>query len=134
MSVSFYRDGLGLEVQSRIEGPKEYHAEVLGYPGCYLRVAFFKIPDSPSLELIQYVHPEGTSGCMETYNTGNGHLSFVVDDLHGMVEKLKKLGGTPRSEAPVKITSGPNLGLEVVFIRDPDGISIELFQPPAGSS
>jgi lactoylglutathione lyase len=132
-SVGFYHNGLGLELLNRIEGPKEYHAQVLGYPGCHLRVAFFKIPDSPPIELIEYVYPGGSSHSMETFNTGNGHIALVVDDLPRMVEVLKNLGGTPRSETPIKITSGPNMGAQVIFIRDPDGISIELFQP-AGSA
>ena len=30
------------------------------------------------------------------------------------------------------ITEGPNAGARAFYVRDPDGYSVELFQPPPG--
>lgn len=129
-SIAFYSEALGLEVTSRIEGPKEYHADVLGYPHVHLRVAFLAVPSGPAIELIEYIDPEPTSQSMETYAVGNGHICFLVEDVEDSARRLVNHGATARSEGPVLITSGPNKGVRVMFLRDPDGISIELYQAP----
>ena len=41
------------------------------------------------------------------------------------------LGARPVSEAPITITSGPNIGACAAYLRDPDGITIELFEVPS---
>jgi catechol 2,3-dioxygenase-like lactoylglutathione lyase family enzyme len=66
---------------------------------------------------------------METYNVGNGHLCLTTDDIHGDVERLRGLA-LLRSEQAVEIPWGPFRGGFALYLRDPDGITIELLQPP----
>ena len=127
-TIEFYRDGLGLQVANRIPGPKAYHSDVTGYADCHLEIAFMSVPNGPPVEFIEYKNPQGPALDMETYRPGNGHLAFVVDDLKATIEKLTKLGGTPRSKAPIEVPSGPNKGATFVYLRDPDGITLELFE------
>lgn len=127
-TIRFYGEGLGLEVVSRIHGPKDYHGTMTGYPGCHLEAAFMAIPEGPPLEFIQYLEPKGEPLDMETYRTGNGHFALVVDDIDATLKKLIALGGSPRSDGPVTIPSGPNKGAKAVYIRDLDGITVELFE------
>ena len=127
-SIQFYNEGLGLELIQRIPGPKEYHSLISGYPGTHLEIAFLQLPNNNVLELIEYVSPRGEAMDMETYRPGNVHLALVVDDLRATIARLKEFGGTPRSPEPVTITSGPNKGRLVVYLRGPDGISLELFE------
>ena len=87
-----------------------------------------QLPDDNVLELIQYVSPVGEPMDMETYRPGNVHLALVVDDLRGTIARLEEYGGKPRSPEPIAIPSGPNKGKEVIYLRDPDGITLELFQ------
>ena len=68
---------------------------------------------------------------METYNVGNAHLSFVTDDLHQTFERLRGHAEL-RSAEPVAIEWGPYEGGYAARVRDPDGITIELVQLPAG--
>ena len=68
---------------------------------------------------------------METYNVGNAHLSFQTDDLHETFERLRGRAEL-RSDDPVLIEWGPYEGGYAARVRDPDGITIELVQPPAG--
>ncbi len=54
---------------------------------------------------------------------GWNRIHFVVDDIHGEVERLRDAGLHFRNE----ILSGP--GGEQILLDDPSGNPIELFQP-----
>lgn len=127
-TLKFYGEGLGLEVMNRIHGPKGYHASMTGYPECNLEIAFVAVPNGPPLEFIQYVEPAGDPLDMETFRAGNVHIALVVEDIAAALDKLISLGGSPRSEAPISIPSGPNKGAQAIYVRDPDGITVELYQ------
>ena len=60
---------------------------------------------------------------------GSCHLSLLVDDLPGLHRELRTRGVSLAGE-PVPITSGPNTGGYAIYLSDPNGILIELFQPP----
>jgi lactoylglutathione lyase len=54
---------------------------------------------------------------------GFNHVSLLVDDIHSVVEKIKKEG--------VEVTGGPMQGGDnnwQAWLKDPDGIRIELMQ------
>ena len=131
-SVRFYRDLLGLRLHRRRTADADYLGQQTGYHGVRLEVASFALsPDGrPGLELVQYVtHPGGTTD-PATNRAGNTHLCFRVDDIHRAYDSLQAQGVRFRS-APVAITSGPNQGGYGVYLSDPDGYTIELFQVPA---
>ena len=68
---------------------------------------------------------------METYNAGNAHLCLVVDDLAADFDRL--LGRVAfRDPEPVEIPWGPYSGGKACYLRDPDGISVELIELPPG--
>jgi hypothetical protein len=52
-----------------------------------------------------------------------------VDDLPALYQHLSAQGVAFVS-SPVQIDAGPNAGGYGVYLRDPNGILIELFQPP----
>ena len=58
------------------------------------------------------------------------HLSLLTDDLPALHERLSA-EGVAFVSAPVRVDAGPNAGGYGVYLRDPNGILIELFQPPA---
>jgi catechol 2,3-dioxygenase-like lactoylglutathione lyase family enzyme len=109
----------------------DYVAQQTGYPGVVLNVASFKVsPDSPvSLEVVQYLNQAGPPAETATNRSGNSHLCLTVTNLRACYAGLKERGVRFRSE-PVTITAGPNLGGLVVYFYDPDGYTLELFQPP----
>jgi hypothetical protein len=103
----------------------------VGYDGLDLEAAFWHLPDGLVLELIEYRSPSGQRVDMETYNVGNAHLCLTTDDIHADVDRLRGVA-LLRSERAVEITWGPYRGGHAVYLRDPDGISIELLQMPPG--
>ncbi len=86
-------------------------------------------PSGHHLELVEYVAPRGEQADVATKNPGSGHLAFIVRDTQGAYRRLKDAGVVFRSE-PVAITEGRNRGGYTVYFLDPDGITLELVQPP----
>jgi catechol 2,3-dioxygenase-like lactoylglutathione lyase family enzyme len=133
--VAWYTRFLGVEplvVQKGWDPP--YMGETIGYPNCHIEWAYFDLPGGGSLELVRYVEPPTGHVDLETYNVGNGHLCLVVDDIHAEWERLRGWA-TFQSPAPVEIPAGPNKGGWGGYVRDLDGITIQLIQPaPAAAS
>jgi catechol 2,3-dioxygenase-like lactoylglutathione lyase family enzyme len=130
-SVRFYRDVLGLTLVRRRSTDAEYIARQTGYSGARLEIASFRVrPGSGlSLELVQYVSHPGPAGEPGTNRAGAAHVCLQVDDIRAAYEALRQRGACFKTP-PVEITSGPNQGGLGVYLLDPDGFTIELFQPP----
>jgi catechol 2,3-dioxygenase-like lactoylglutathione lyase family enzyme len=130
-SIEFYRDGLGMTLYKRQQGTAEYLATITGFPGVRLEVALLTTPDgSGMLELLQYVSHPASPTDRATNRPGNGHLCFRVSSIHAACEELRQRGVRLVSP-PAEITAGVHKGSYGVYLRDPDGFTIELFQPPA---
>jgi len=56
-------------------------------------------------------------------------MAFTVEDIHAEYNRLLRAGVKFRSE-PIPITAGINKGGATVYFLDPDGVTLELLQPP----
>jgi catechol 2,3-dioxygenase-like lactoylglutathione lyase family enzyme len=130
-SLAFYRDLLGMQVIEQRETSAAYVGQVTGFAGAKLKIALLKLrpEDLHTLELLQYVSHPGEPTDRATNRPGNGHLALRVDDLQAWYRRLAAAGVEFRSAAPVPITDGANAGASAVYLRDPDGFTIELVQP-----
>jgi catechol 2,3-dioxygenase-like lactoylglutathione lyase family enzyme len=130
-SVAFFRDLLGLELLFVREVTNAYIGRIVGLPGCVVKAALLRIPGSSHhLELFQYLEPSGTTHAPRPCDPGSAHLALLVDDLPGLYGRLQPQGVRFVSE-PVLIDAGPNKGGYGVYLQDPNGVLIELFQPPS---
>ena len=132
-SLAFFRDVLGLEVLGSREIRDDYFGQIVGLPGSVVRAALIRIPGGHHVELFEYVQPRGQSVAPQPCDPGSTHLALVTYDLPALYQKLKACGADFIS-TPVLITAGPNRGGYGVYLRDPNGILLELFQPPNGES
>jgi catechol 2,3-dioxygenase-like lactoylglutathione lyase family enzyme len=132
-SLEFYVDWLGLEViHIRPEIKSRYFREIVGFPDGVIRGAFLRIPGSEHrLELFEYLEPRGTPADVRTNNPGSAHVAFFVEDVRAAYAELTARGVRFRSP-PVDLDEGPNVGGVSVYMLDPDGITLELFQAPPG--
>lgn len=130
-SSEWYTRLLGEEPIVRTAVGPGYIGAIVGYPDCKMEWALWRLPNGPMLELIQYIVPAAARVDMETFNVGNGHLCLVTDDLDGDCERMAGHAEL-RSPAPVEIPAGPYQGARVAYMRDPDGISVELIELPPG--
>lgn len=107
-SVDFYTKGLGLKLIRKNDYPK----------GEFSLYFLAEHEDAPMIEL---THNWGD----REYTGGDqfGHLAFAVDDIYQVCQHLSDMG--------VTINRPPRDG-RMAFVKDPNGISIELLQ--AGES
>ena len=128
-SLAFYRDTLGMEVLFEQEKTGGYLADIVGYPGAHVRMAHLAFPgDTQRLELFEYVVPEGRGAPGEPRDVGITHVCLRVDEIDELYVRLVAAGATPLSE-PILVDTGANAGGRGVYVRDPDGTILELFQP-----
>ena len=131
-SLEFFRDRLGLEVVFTREIRTDYFGAIVGLPGCVVKAALLRLPGAQHhVELFQYLTPPtvAVDQRLRPCDAGSHHLAFLVADLVDLCRELRSHGVELLGD-PVAITSGPNAGAWAVYLRDPNGILIELFQPP----
>jgi len=104
---------------------------IVGYPGCDVSAAAWALPGGTVLEMLEYHVPPPGRVDMETWNAGNTHLCLITEDIRADVERIRGHAAL-RSPEPVLTTAGPLAGKLVCYLRDPDGISVELVQHPPG--
>ena len=74
-----------------------------------------------------HTHPQGTGDKFSEFQTGLDHVSFACrdrDELHDRASRLDQLGIAHGGIVDAGYGSG-------VSFRDPDGIALEFFSPPA---
>ena len=129
-SLAFYRDGLGLDQKFEriLAGP--YLKVVLDLKFDVIRAAFLEIPGGGYIELLEYQGIERYPAASRPCDFGGGHFCFYVSKVDEMAERMFALGYNARSQSRVDITEGPNVGGRSLYLLDPDGYPIELFQRP----
>jgi len=136
-SVKWYTDVLGLEFVRGQTQKNEYTSKLVGYADAHLKVAQLRVPGETipmsrhHIEFVEYLHPRGEDIPLDTNRTGVGHWAFMVDDIHAEFNRLKSLGVQFKAEKPIAIEAGVNKGGYTIYFLDPDGITLELIQPPA---
>lgn len=129
LSVEFYRDALGMEVLFEQEKVGGYLASIVGYPEAHVRMAHLAFPgEAHRLELFEYVSPEPRGEPGEPWNVGITHVCLRVDDVDVIAQRARAAGARLFSP-PVLVDTGANAGGRGVYLRDPDGIILEFFQP-----
>lgn len=131
-SVAFYTEVLECEVVMRQEKQGGYLAAIVGYPEADVKMAHLRFPGSEHrLELFEYRSPRSVPRDLEPCNVGNAHVCFVTPDLEKLYERLVEQQVETFSP-PVPVDTGANRGGASLYLRDPDGITVEVFQPPPG--
>ena len=129
-SLHFWRDAMGMEVLFQQEQVGGYLEAIVGEPGAHVRMAHLAFGGAgPRIELFQYLAPGGGRHFSRPADQGFAHVCVACDDLGEWLERLIAAGGTPFSE-PVEIDTGVNKGGRGVYLRDPDGHVVELFERP----
>lgn len=129
-SRAFYCDLLGCELLSRVEQKGEWVATIFGYEEGRIRLAVLRTPGSEHLiELIEFVAPPGAPAPIEPRFVGAGHLCFLVDDLDAEYERLRVAGVDSFVSPPVEGERADGGRWSALFLRDPDGILVELYRP-----
>lgn len=128
-SLAFYRDALGMTVASDdITGGPSAH-RIWGMVTQKVRVVFLRVPDSDTLvELFEFYDMERHPASARPCDFGAGHMCLYSEDLDALYERLTGLGFTTRGSEVVTIDKGPHTGAKAVYMKDPDGYHVEIYQ------
>jgi catechol 2,3-dioxygenase-like lactoylglutathione lyase family enzyme len=130
-SIGFYRDQLGFEVVMQQEKQGGYLGAIVGYPEAHVRMAHLALPGSAHrIELFEYLEPRSAPRTTEPRDVGVTHVCLTVTDLQGLYDRLRESAACSFLSPPVEVDTGANRGGSALYLRDPDGILVELFQPP----
>jgi lactoylglutathione lyase len=122
-SLRFYCEGLGFEQGESIPIDATFGA-ALEVPGELSLTSQFIRRQGLAIELLHYVTPAPTGQPSERRNQlGLTHLSFYVDDVDATAASLVAAGGTV-----IESTRTTTEGIDLLFLRDPDGVRIELMK------
>jgi catechol 2,3-dioxygenase-like lactoylglutathione lyase family enzyme len=130
-SLAFWRDVLGFELSHTAHQKGEFAEEITGIEGAEIKLAVLKTPGGHKIELLEYLAPTDLKHASpRPCDIGSVHVALLVDDLDAMLNKISASGWRAAGN-PQILTKGPNAGRRVVYVRDPDGTTIELMQVPA---
>jgi catechol 2,3-dioxygenase-like lactoylglutathione lyase family enzyme len=128
-SLAFWRDVLGFELSHRPHQTGELASEITGIAGAEISIAVLK-GYGHKIELLEYLAPaERKRIALRPCDVGSVHVAFTVDNLDAILNTIAASGWKAAGK-PQMIKVGPNTGKRVVYVRDPDGATIEFMEMP----
>jgi len=129
-SLAFWRDVLGFELSHRAHQTGELAEEITGVKDAEISIAVVKAPGH-KIELLEYLAPVDRKQHVDLRpcDVGHVHVALTVDNLDAVLRAIAASGWKAAGK-PQTLESGPNAGKRVVYVRDPDGTTIEFMQPP----
>lgn len=104
---------------------------LVGYPSVSIDRCWVPLAGGLALELLQYLDRDEVAYDPGTAHPGNVHLCLEVDDLEPVHAHALACGASPVGDGWIEVPAGPNAGARIAYLRTPDGVTLELFQPPA---
>ena len=131
-SLRFYRDVLGLEVISDGTTGGDHARRIWGFEPGKVRVVFLQVPASDTvIEMFSFPDVERHPASSRPCDYGAGHFCLYVDDAVALHARAVEAGFRSRSGEVVEITVGPRAGAKAVYLIDPDGYHVELYEQPS---
>ena len=129
-SIAFFRECFGFQVVSKAPRDPKLVSHITGVEGADVVTAYLRGPGH-LLELIEY-HGPAARGKVEARpcDTGFAHIAFDVDNVDEAM-KVAEAHGVKAVASPCEIDAGPNKGRRIVYLRDWDGITVELIEVKA---
>lgn len=129
-SVAFWERLLGATARDRrtLQGPQL--ATLVGYADIRIESCWMDLPGGVALELLQYLDRDEAPYHPGTAHPGNVHVCLAVEDMDAAHAHAVACGATPVSERPIDVAAGPRAGSRLAYLRQLDGATIELVQPP----
>ncbi len=131
-SLAFWRDVLGFELSHTAHQTGEMASEITGVAAAEIKLAVVKTPGGHKIELLEYIAPADRKRHVDfrPCDVGSVHVALIVDDLDAVLSAIN-VSGWKAAGKPQTLQSGPNAGKRVVYVRDPDGTTIEFMQQPS---
>jgi catechol 2,3-dioxygenase-like lactoylglutathione lyase family enzyme len=131
-SLEWYGRMFGVEPVFVTQAEGDGLATAVGVPGAKLTFAFLRFGET-EVELLSYDNDRDENFGRRNCDVGSPHLCLLVDDIEASYQDLKAKGVEFFAE-PLHIEGGPLDGCSFVYFRDPDGITLELFEEAKAKS
>ena len=129
-SLAFWQNVLGFEFSHRAHQTAELASEITGVAGAEISIAVVKAPGGHKIELLEYLAPPDRKHVdLRPCDVGSVHVALTVDNLDAVLSTIAASGWKAAGK-PQTLQSGPNAGKRVVYVRDPDGTTIEFMEVP----
>lgn len=126
-SLKFWRDVLGFELSHRPHQTGELASEITGVPGAEISIAVLK-GYGHKIELLEYLAPPDRKRIdLRPCDVGFVHVALAVDNVDAILNRIAA-SGWKAAGIPQTLIAGPNAGKRVIYVRDPDGTTIEFMQ------
>jgi catechol 2,3-dioxygenase-like lactoylglutathione lyase family enzyme len=127
--IPFFRDLLGFELTSRAPRDGRLIGRMTALDGVEIEIAYVNGPGH-RIELIQYKAPADREVVVPRLcDSGAAHVALDVQGIEALVAASAAFGFTPVGEI-IEVDAGPNRGRKVVYLRGPDGITVEYIERP----
>ena len=128
-SIAFFRDILGFTATPKLPRSRSVIQSITGVSESDVMIAYLHGPGH-TLELIQYLAPSDRGEVRpRPCDVGFAHIAFNVEDIDAIVTLSSDHNVFPIGQITT-VDQGPNKGGKAVYLRDPDGITVELIQQP----
>jgi len=129
-AVAFWERLLGTTSRDRrvLQGPQL--GTLVGYPDVHIESCWVDLPGGGALELLRYLERDDPPYDSGTAHPGNVHVCLRVADMDAAHRHALACGARAVSERPIDVAAGPRAGTRLAYLRDPDGVTIELVQEP----
>jgi catechol 2,3-dioxygenase-like lactoylglutathione lyase family enzyme len=107
----------------------EFIAQMVGVPGAAMRLAMVEGPGH-WIELLEYTAPADRQVYRpRSSDVGSVHIGFYVTCLDALLERVSQEGWAPVGQVQT-VAQGERKGLRIIYVRGPDGVTIEFLEPP----
>ena len=129
-SLAFWRDVLGFEFSHTAHQKGELAQEITGVEGAEIKLAVLTTPGGHKIELLEYIAPADCKRAnLRPCDVGSVHVALLIENLEAVLARICASGWKAAGK-PQTLTTGPNAGKRVVYVRDPDGTTIEFMELP----
>lgn len=125
-SLQWYERVLGVQREFVARGSGPELSKAVGVPGADLQFAFLRL-GTCVVELLCYANERQEVFDRSNADVGSAHICIDVPDLRAAYEDLRSKGVEPLAP-PLHIDDGPLAGCSFVYFKDPDGVTLELFE------
>ncbi len=129
-ALKFWVDGMGFKhLYTWTFETTPFIEQMVGVPGAAMRLAMVEGPGH-MIELLEYTSPPDR----QTYkprssDVGSVHIGFYVENMDALLARVARFGWLPVGDVQT-VESGERKGLRLIYVRGPDGITIEFLQLP----
>jgi catechol 2,3-dioxygenase-like lactoylglutathione lyase family enzyme len=106
--------------------------KLVGVPGAAMSIAFVA-GYGHNVELLEYGAPADRQVTKpRSCDIGSVHVALYVEDMDAALARVAEVGWKPVAE-PQTVEDGERNGMRLIYVRGPDGVTIEFMQKAPAS-